>query len=248
MSLILPEIPNKPRKTGITMVLEKGMDPISFKNLVSYYHDRIDIVKFTSGIAIVDQGVKEKIEICKEFGVSCYFGGTLFEKFFSQNKLNEYLDFVRSFGVEIIEISNGTLDISLEQRVEILHRFKSEGFQVYVEVGSKDLEEILAPSTWINEMSRFLTEGADYLITEARESGRAGLFRTSGEIRDGLLKDILTHVDISKVIFEAPNSASQAFFINEIGPDVNLGNVSVDEVNMLRVQRQGLRFETFNIS
>ena len=168
-------------------------------------------------------------------------------KFYHQNKLADYKSMMKKLGVNLLEVSCGTIDISLEDRVALIEDFKKD-FKVLSEVGSKDTDTIMPPSIWIKEINTLLEAGCEYVITEGRNSGTAGIFRTSGEIRTGLVADIITQIDSSKLIFEAPTSKAQMYFINQVGTNVNLGNVALKDLLLLETQRLGLRSETFHNS
>ncbi len=244
MSLSLPSRTTKPRESGITMILEKGMNPTTFRNHLKHYHNNIDIIKFTSGIGIVDSGIKEKIETCKEFGIDTYFGGTLFEKFYHAKDLDGYVQLLEDNGITSLEISDGVVEIPMEERNQLVRDLKSK-FKIFMEIGSKDTTFVMPPSKWIYQMQESLNAGVDFLVVEGRESGTSGLYRGSGEMRTGLLEEIINNIDINKIIFEAPNKKSQCYLINTISPNVNLGNIPLFDINILEVQRLGLRYETF---
>lgn len=244
--LDLPNRYEKPRKTGITSIHDTYL---TFDHLSSILNDHghlIDYAKFGVGTAYCTKYLSEKIDLYKTNNVIPYFGGTLFEKFYSQNKLDEFCTYLKENGISTIEVSTGTVDISLPNRVSIVNELKND-FHVITEIGSKDNDNIMAPSDWLNEISTLFHAGAEYIITEGRDSGTAGLFRSSGELREGLFSDIKKLCDVSKIIFEAPTSQSQMFFINSIGSNVNLGNINPMHVLLLETQRLGLRCETFDV-
>jgi len=161
--------------------------------------------------------------------------------------LDDYKSMMNKLGVNLLEVSCGTIDISLEDRIALIEDFKKD-FKVLSEVGSKDTDTIMPPSVWIKEINTLLDAGCEYVITEGRNSGTAGIFRTSGEIRTGLVADIITQIDSAKLIFEAPTPKAQMYFINQVGPNVNLGNVALKDLLLLETQRLGLRSETFHNS
>lgn len=244
MSLSLPKRTEKPRKRGLTMILEKGLNPVTFRNQLKYYHRNIDIVKFTSGIGLIDPAIEEKISACKEFGIDVYFGGTLFEKYYHAKALDAYVHLLEDHGIHCIEISDGVVQLPQADKNRLIKELKPK-FKIFNEIGSKDTTFVMPPSKWVFQMQESLDAGADYLIVEGRESGTSGLYRTSGEMRTGLLEEIMLNIDTEKVIFEAPNSKSQCYLINTISPNVNLGNIPLLDINMLEVQRAGLRYSTF---
>jgi phosphosulfolactate synthase len=204
----------------------------------------IDVVKFGIGTAYTTPRLVEKIKGYRNAGLIVYFGGTLFEKFYAQDKLDAYADFLKQHDVNHIEISSGTLDIAIEEQVELVHRFKGD-FTCFCEVGTKDTSTVMPPSVWIDQMGQLLEAGAAYVIAEGRDSGTAGIFRPSGELRMGLVSDLADKIGMEHVIFEAPTHASQMVMINQFGPNVNLGNIKPSDVLILETQRQGLRYETF---
>ena len=198
------------------------------------------------GTAYITPRLKEKIDLYFSYGVKVYFGGTLFEKFYHQNKLAEYKQFMQQHNIEWVEISCGTIDIDLETRISLVKEF-SKDFNVLSEVGSKDSEQVMPPSQWNFEIKSLLEAGCKYVITEGRNSGTAGVYRANGEIRTGLIADIIKDIDVDKIIFEAPIPKGQMYFITQVGSNVNLGNVNPKDVLLLETQRRGLRSETFYV-
>lgn len=245
--LDLPQRIQKPRSYGENMMIEKGMSYDLFQGYIKDYHQAIDYVKFTSGIGVVDARIKDKISICTAHQIPTFFGGSLFEKFHLQGKVAEYVAFLRQHDIPIVEISNGITEIGLSEIGDAIQLFKKEGFTVFTEIGSKDTDYVMPPSTWIREINNALEAGAARLILEGRESGTAGLYRGSGEIRTGLLEEIYNQIDIKQVIFEAPNKKAQCYLINSFGCNVNLGNLKFEDLNMVEVQRLGLRYDTFDV-
>jgi phosphosulfolactate synthase len=242
--LTLPRRTRKPRKHGLTAITDLGLTVAGLRELLTEYSAYLDIAKFGIGSAYLTPRLAEKIALYREFDVVPYFGGTLFEKFQQQRKTPEYLDYLRRFRVDWIEISNGTIDMPIKERVKLIRSLAGE-FNVVAEVGCKDAAKVMPPSQWIDELQASLDAGARYVITEGRDSATAGLYRESGEIREGLLSDILHSIDPKRTIFEAPTHKTQMYFINLVGANVNLGNVQTRDLLVLETQRQGLRYETF---
>lgn len=242
--LKLPKRTSRNRKYGLTSVMDLGTPIGKLKDLLNEYSEFIDIAKIGMGSAYVTGNLKNKIELYKEFQIEPYCGGTLFEKCFYHDKIPQYLDYLKRIGISTVEISAGTLDISLNDRIDIISKIKGD-FGVIAEVGSKDSDKVIKNSTWLEEMHQLLDAGCDYVITEGRYSGTAGIYDKSGTIKSGLISDLVRNVDCNKIIFEAPTSQHQMFFINSIGPNVNLGNVKINDVLLLEAQRCGLRSETF---
>jgi len=242
--LKLPTRLSKPRTSGITAVHDVRENIGALKNILADYSSYIDIAKLGVGSAYVTPKLQVKIDLYKSHDIEVYFGGTLFEKFYYQKKLKEYKQYMKDHNVSWVEISMGTIDIALEERVDLVKEF-NEDFTVLSEIGSKDGEAIMPPSVWINELNTLLEAGCEYVITEGRNSGTAGVYRPSGEIRTGLVADIVSNVPSEKIIFEAPQPKAQMFFINQVGANVNLGNVNPNDLLLLEAQRSGLRSETF---
>ena len=242
--LSLPARTQKPRESGLTCIHDVQLNRAELTYLLDDFSSYLDVAKLGIGTAYVTPHLKDKIGVYKKFDIDVYFGGTLFEKFYHQNKVNEYKQFLENMGISTVEISCGTIDLSLEERVYLVEDFKSN-FTVLSEVGSKDAEKIMPPSVWIHEMKTLLNAGCKYVIAEGRDSGTAGLYRPNGELRSGLAAEIFNEIPKDKVIFEAPTNQCQMFFINHVGANVNLGNVKPQDLLVLETQRQGLRSETF---
>lgn len=242
--LILPDRTAKPRKQGITSIHDVSLTIREMGSILDDYGDYLDIAKFGVGTAYLTPKLEEKIALYKQYNVKPYFGGTLFEMFFSQNKLDEYLKYLQKLSINVIEVSVGTISIPLETRKSLIRELTGD-FEVFAEVGSKDTDKIMPPSEWLEEIDGLMNAGAQYVITEGRDSATSGVFRPSREIRTGLIDDILHYCDVSRLIFEAPTSSSQMYFINLVGPNVNLGNIRPADLLLLETQRVGLRYETF---
>lgn len=244
--LELPARTVKPRVTGLTCINDTGTPCGELADRLADYGSLVDIVKLGIGSAYVTPNLDRKLDLYRRYAIPVYFGGTLFEKFYHQNKLNAYLDYLRKRDIHHIEISNGTIELPLDQRVALTKQVKGE-FIVIAEVGCKDQQTIMPPSQWIKEMKALLEAGAAYVIAEGRDSGTAGIYRESGEIRSGLVSDILDSVGGERVIFEAPKARDQMFLVKLAGSNVNLGNIHWQDVLVLETERQALRYETFHI-
>lgn len=242
--LKLPKRTNGDRFYGVTSITDFGIPIGNLENHLNDYHQYIDIAKLGVGSAYVTPNIDEKINLYKEFNIKVYFGGTLFEKFFLQGKIDEYISYLKQCGIEWVEVSNGTLDIPLEERLRLVDRLKGN-FQVIGEVGSKDAKKELTLLEWAQEMNALLDAGCKFVITEGRDSGTSGIYNENGEIKSQIVLDLVKKVDAKKIIFEAPTSKHQMFFINQLGANVNLGNVRPQDILLLEAQRCGLRSETF---
>jgi phosphosulfolactate synthase len=242
--LKLPKRTVGKRKFGLTSIIDLGISMGELKLILQDYHSFIDIAKIGIGSAYVTPNLKEKIKLYQEYEIKTYCGGTLFEKSYMQNRMDDYLDSLKSLGINWVEISNGTFDISLQKRCEIIKKVKTD-FHVLAEVGSKDTESEMSLLEWRNEINQLLDAGSDYVITEGRDSGTSGIYKNNGAVNSNLIRDIVQEIDVNCIIFEAPTSKQQMYFINEIGTNVNLGNVKIQDVLQLEAQRCGLRSETF---
>ncbi len=245
--LHLPERTAKPRESGLTMVIDGGLPTGYFSDSMRSAAPHIDMVKFGWGTALVTADIGEKISCLRELDVPFYFGGTLFEKYVAQDRFEAFLDFIESSGATAVEVSNGTIDLSNTAKSAYIRKCVERGMMVLSEVGFKDADrsQRLSPSQWVDCICEDLEAGASLVITESRESGRSGICRPDGELRWGLIEDILgSGVDVDRLLFEAPNKALQTHFITRVGSNVNLGNIAADQVIGLETLRLGLRSDT----
>lgn len=241
----LPERPVKPRLTGFTMVMDKGLTVRQAEDFMESGAEYTDIIKLGWATSLVTPKLEEKLAIYRSYEVPFYFGGTLFECFLVRNALDDYKKLLTRFNIEHVEISDGSIEIDHEKKCEIIADF-SKDFRVLSEVGSKDAEKIIAPYKWIKMMLDEISAGSERVIAEARESGNVGIFRGTGEVRSGLVDEILTKVPNEKIIWEAPNKSQQTWFIKFAGPNVNLGNIAPSEIIPLETLRIGVRSDTFH--
>ena len=241
----LPERSVKPREKGMTMVMDKGLSHREVEDFLSMTEQYVDIVKLGFGTSIVTPRLDEKIAMYHEAGIPVYFGGTLFEAFVVRDRLDDYMKFLDRYKITHAEVSDGSIEISQDQKCEYINTL-AKNFTVLSEVGSKDAEKIIPPYKWIAMMKAELEAGAWKVIAEARESGTVGIFRKSGEVRSGLVEEILTQIPQEKILWEAPQKAQQLWFIKLYGSNVSLGNIAPNEVIPLETLRLGLRGDTFN--
>jgi len=241
--LDLPARPPKPRTKGLTHVIDKGLNLREIEGLFDTAGDYVDVVKLGWGTSYVTRNLEKKIALYRSFDTPVVCGGTLFEAVVARGKLDEYRRWLEENRLSHVEISDGTLDIPRERKVELIADFARD-FTVLSEVGSKDEETVYAPYQWVEWIKEELEAGAWKVITEGREGGTAGIFRSDGDMRTGLLDEIAHGVPIENVLFEAPTKSSQAWFVKHFGPNVNLGNIPPDEVIPLETLRLGLRGDT----
>lgn len=241
----LPDRPAKPRDFGLTMVMDKGMSTREVENFLLIAHPYVDMVKLGFGTSYVTPNLNEKLELYREYNIPVYFGGTLFEAFIVRNQFDDYRKIIDKYELELVEVSDGSIEIPHTKKCEYITALSTQT-KVLSEVGSKDIEKIIAPYKWIEMMQAELEAGTWKLIAEARESGTVGIFRKSGEVRSGLVDEILTKIPGEKIIWEAPQKAQQVWFIKLIGANVSLGNIAPNEVIPLETLRIGLRGDTFH--
>lgn len=249
MNFNLTQIPDrirKPRTSGITMVMDKGLSVDEIRNFMSIAGPHVDIVKLGFGTSYVTPNLREKIELYRSHGIPVYFGGTLFEAFLVRNQFDDYVAICRDYDISYMEVSDGSITIPHAEKCGYIEKLTAHG-TVLSEVGSKDAAHIIPPYKWIELMQAELNAGSSYVIAEAREAGNVGIYRGSGEVREGLVQEILTRIPGERIIWEAPQKAQQLYFIELLGCNVNLGNIAHSEVIPLETMRIGLRGDTFHM-
>ena len=242
----IPERIPKPRATGITMVMDKGLSVAEAKNFLSVSHPHVDIIKLGFGTSFVTPNLEEKLDVYQSYEIPVYFGGTLFEAFLIRNQFDDYIAVCKNFGIRYMEVSDGSVDIPHAEKCGYIEKLTQYG-TVLSEVGSKDAKNIIPPYKWIELMRAELEAGASYVIAESREAGTVGIYRASGEVRQGLVQEILTQIPGERIIWEAPQKEQQLYFIELLGCNVNLGNIAPTEVLPLEAMRIGLRADTFHL-
>ncbi len=241
--LDLPQRSVKPRDTGLTHVLDRGLSVAEIDSLAEIAGEFVDVVKLGWGTAVVTGNLEGKLARYREHGIPVMLGGTLLEIAIAQDRLEQVLAWIRRLGLEHIEVSDGTITIAHDEKLELIERLARD-FTVMSEVGSKDDTKIMAPYRWVELIQAELEAGAWKVIAEARESGTSGIYRHDGEVRMGLIDEIVHAVPPQRLLFEAPLKEQQVWFVRRLGADVNLGNVVPDEVLSLETIRLGLRADT----
>lgn len=235
--------PGKPREQGLTQVLDRGLTAAEVDSLFEVAGDYIDMVKLGWGTSYVTNRLERKLERYRSLGVPVVLGGTLSEIAIAQGRLDAYREWLREHGFTHVEVSDGTFKLPLERKIEVIESLASE-FTVLAEVGEKDPHALVAPYRWVREIEAALEAGASLAVTEARETGNAGVFRPSGELREGLIEEIVERIDPARLLFEAPLKEHQVWFIERFGRDVNLGNIAPQDAIPLETLRLGLRADT----
>ncbi len=241
----MPERTAKPRNSGMSMVMDKGLSMREVENFIEVSAAYTDIVKLGFGTGILTPRLSDKLKLYKEAGIPVYFGGTLFEAYLVRNQIDDYRRLLEKTGITYVEVSDGSLEIPHDEKCELIADF-AKNYTVLSEVGSKDADKIIPPYEWIEQMEKELSAGAWKVIGEARESGTVGIFRNSGEVRSGLVAEIIRKIPIDKVMWEAPQKSQQVWFIQLYGSNVNLGNIAPSEVIPLETLRLGLRGDSFH--
>ncbi len=242
----MPDRNQKPRNHGLTMVMDKGLSIEEAKNFLSVASPHIDILKLGFGTAFVTPNLKEKIEVYQSYDIPVYFGGTLFEAFLIRNQFDDYISLCKNYNINYMEVSDGSITIPHAEKCGYIEKLTKYG-TVLSEVGSKDEANIFPPYKWIELMRAELSAGSTYVIAEAREAGNVGLYRGSGEVRQGLVQEILTQISEEKIIWEAPQKSQQLYFLELVGCNANFGNIAPTEIIALEAMRMGLRGDTFNL-
>ena len=241
--LAVPPRQSRPRTRGITHVLDKGLTPLATESLLAQCGHLIDIVKVGWGIGYVDPTLRERVAKYRAAGIEVGLGGTLVEVCAAQGRIDELATWAISCGVTVLEVSNGLERLDRQAKTALIGRL-SEHFIIAAEVGAKDANSPVVTSEWLADMHADLEAGAQWLVTEGRESGTVGIYSHDGSVRDDLISAIADQLPIERVIFEAPNKSQQTWFIKAVGSEVNLGNIAPDEVLPLETLRLGLRADT----
>jgi len=248
---LLPQRSEKPRNNGLTMVLDKGLGYDMSKSLMEISGEYVDLLKFGWGTIIIhnEKIIQKKVEMYKSFDIAPYTGGTLFEIAYTNNKVKEFFEEARNIGFEAIEISDGSTDMEKDEKLDFISYAKEEGFYVLSEVGKKDpvADSAINLDDRIELMNAELKAGSDKVIIEAREGGKnIGIFDEKGVAKEEEVDYITKHVQQEDIIWEAPNKDQQVYFVLKLGKEVNLGNISSDDITSLETIRRGLRGDTLN--
>jgi phosphosulfolactate synthase len=241
--LDLPPRARKPRASGVTHVLDKGVPLVTLASLLEGAGELVDVVKVGWGVGYVDPLLKNRVGLCHSAEVTVSLGGTLLELAVAQGRLAALRDWATAQGVDALEVSNGLGAMTQAGKTAVVRELAGE-LMVLAETGAKDDRVPVVPEQWAAEMAADLEAGARWVIAEGRESGTVGLYHADGSVREELVELLAGRLPLDRVIFEAPRKAQQAWFVRHLGPDVNLGNVPVDEVLALETLRLGLRADT----
>lgn len=240
----LPTRTNKPRETGVTMVMDKGLSIRQAEDFIDAAAGLVDYVKLGFGSSIVTNNLKQKIKLYRDNKIKVYLGGTLTEAFIIRNKFDDFERLLSDLKLDTAEVSDGAIELPHEKKLEYISRL-AKNFTVFSEVGSKEEGIIIHPSKWIKLMLAELEAGSTKVIAEARESGNVGIFHRNGAAHVVLINKIIAKVPADKIIWETPQKSQQVYFINLFGANVNVGNIAPDDIIPLETLRLGLRADTF---
>lgn len=241
----IPDRVEKPRDKGLTMVMDKGLSLNEAENMVALKSELTDIVKLGFGTSLLTRYIDKKIKLYHKAGIMVYVGGTLFEAFTVRNQFDDFCKLMDKLKLEMVEVSDGSISIEHDTKCEYIQKL-SKNFKVISEIGSKCESNSLEDSDWIEYMNKELQAGSWKVIAEAREGGNVGMFDPSGNIKENLIKKITNKISTSKILWEAPQKKQQVWFINNFGANVNLGNISPNDIISLECLRIGLRGDTFD--
>lgn len=241
--LTVPSRPVKPRNEGITMMIDSGLSCRQVEDSLESTIDYVDYVKLGWGTAVITKKLDEKLAIYRQAGIPVCLGGTFFELAVLQNKVDKMVERALYHGIEMFEVSDGAIELKQHDKLDYIHQL-SDKFKVLSEVGSKDDTVVMAPSLWVESIQKELEAGAWKVIAEGRESGTAGLYRNSKELRTGLVDEIVLNIPHENIIWEAPLKDQQVWFIEKFGSNVNLGNITPESIIGLETLRLGLRGDT----
>ncbi len=247
MNYPLSQVPSraaKPRTSGLTMVMDKGLSAREAEDMIDVAGEFIDIVKLGWATSIVSGGLERKLDIYRKNNIPFYFGGTLFEAFYIRGELDAFIGILEKYGLEYLEVSTGSIDMEESDKCAVIERL-AKNYTVLSEVGSKHPDIVYPPYKWVDMIQRELNAGSWRVIAEARESGTVGMFHSDGKVRSDLIEEIMRDISPEKLIWEAPIKDQQVWFVKLIGPNVNLGNIPSSEIIALETVRLGLRGDTF---
>jgi phosphosulfolactate synthase len=237
---------SKPRRHGLTHVIDVGVPLEQLRDCVASVSEFADIWKFGFGTSYLDPKVEEKVHVLTVNGINACIGGTLLEAAWLESRHADCLAWAYGAGFRFVEVSNGASAMPLMDKHDLI-RVAAQRFTVISEVGSKDPSAMVSGEQWAAEMLADLEAGATWTIAEGRESGTVGVYEPSGAIRWDVVEPIVDLVGSEHVIFEAPRSHQQAAFIRSFGPNVSLGNVATGEILAVEALRRGLRADTIGL-
>jgi len=247
-TLSLPRREIKPRLQGLTFVIDTGTPTYHFRDVIQSHSEIIDGVKFGWATSLVTKDIQTKMDILRDAAIPFYFGGTLFEKYVLEQKFQDFKQLLMEMGPDYVEVSNGSIDLSDFEKSQYIAKLAKD-FKVISEIGSKDNDKskLMKPYEWVDAIRSDFDSGAKLVTLETRSNGNGGICLPNGELRHDVMEQILgANIKRDSLLFEAPSTLLQSYFIKRIGPNVNLGNIKMSDIISLETLRLGLRFETIN--
>ena len=245
LALTLPPRSQKPREIGLSNLVDNGYGRNQLEDVLSMCHPFIDIVKLGWASAYITSNLREKVELFARHGIRTCLGGMMFELSYWQGKIDDYAAWLKDLGINMVEVSNGSLPIPEQEKRQMVEYFAGRGFTVLSEVGSKDVTHVSPPEEWVEFVKADLEAGAWKVILEGRADASAGIYRADGSLQDALIDVILdSGIAADDLIFEAPHKRQMTWFVRRVGSNVNIGNVPLGEVLNLETLRLGLRGDT----
>jgi phosphosulfolactate synthase len=241
--LDLPNRPPKPRSRGITHAIDHGLSAAEADGWIASAGEYVDLVRLGWGSAYVERDLRAKLDVYQGYGIPAMLGGTLTELAWLQGRVDDLRRWLDELGIVHVEVSTGVVPIPSEEKLALISTFAQDR-TVFAEIGEKDPRALLAPYRWVELIREALEAGAAHVICEGRADGDAGMYRPDGELRTGLVDEVVHEIDLHRLIFEAPRRHQQIWFIEHYGGNVNLGNVHPADVISLETLRLGLRADT----
>jgi phosphosulfolactate synthase len=241
--LHLPARTVKPRTTGLLHVLDDGMSVPEARQHLTVAGPLIDIWKFGWGTAYIDQNLEEKLELLDQHGVRACTGGTLLEIAWAQGAVSQFLAWATAVGFPCVEVSCGTVTLTRAEKSSLIS-VAAQRFGVLAEIGRKDAGASVLAGQWAADAEADLGAGAEYVVTEGRDSGTVGLYEPDGSVRADVADAVVAAIGAGRVLFEAPQRAQQTWLIRRYGANVNIGNVRPGASLSVEALRLGLRSDT----
>lgn len=242
--LDLPQRSEKPRQVGLSNLVDNGYGLAELADKLAFCHPFVDIVKLGWASAYITSTLRDKVSLFERYGIRTCPGGMMFELCWWQNKVDDLAGWLGDLGVDMVEVSNGSLAIPEADKRRMIEFFAGKGFTVLSEVGSKDITVVSPPEEWVEFVQADLAAGAWKVILEGRADASAGIYNADGSLQDAIVEAVLGTVPSEDLIFEAPHKRQMTWFIKRLGSEVNIGNVPLGEVLNLETLRLGLRGDT----
>lgn len=241
----------KPRATGVTMVIDTGVGVGMLGDILDLAGHCIDHWKFGFGTSVflTKSALQRKLSLLAEHDILTLPGGTLLEVALVEHHCRDYMTHARALGFRAVEISDGTIPMPPFRRRNIIQCARDAGLIPITEVGKKDPRQQLTPEQMADQALQDLEHGAQWVVVEARESGRAvGIFDEHGQVIGDAVTTIcgIMGAATERLIWEAPHQGQQSYLIRRFGTNVGLGNIQPDQLLAVECLRCRLRFDTLH--